>query len=265
MEFIKKLVLIAVIKVIAVSGLFAQSNTLLNGTIIITLTSKDTIWVGADSRTSALTEKGYTVNKSGMCKIYSTDDIVYAMAGHVKYVDNSFNFLSMMQSCISKQKDFDSSMELFQQRAKTEISSILKKFSKKSINTLIETNKGSFLTVVAISFVNGEKKMKEMKFSIEAINKNKWSVLYKETNDSGVGSLRFLGHGANASRFVRDNNLFFGNGKNIPGKINDLIEMESKSTITVGLPADVISIYDGGYKRVISSGLCSEVSDSQGS
>jgi hypothetical protein len=265
MKFIGKLVLVAVMKVAAVSTVFAQEKSLANGTIIITLTSNDTIWVGADSRTSALTEKGYTVNKSGMCKIYSTDDIVYAMAGHVKYVDNSFNFLSMMQSCISKQRDFDASLDLFQQRAKTEIASILKKFSKKSINTLIQTNKGSFLTVVAISFVNGDKKMREMKFSIEAIGQNKWNVLYKENDDNGVGSLRFVGHAANASRFVRDNNLFFGNGKNIPGKINDLIEMESKNTITVGLPADVISIYDGGYKRVISSGLCSEISDEPGS
>jgi hypothetical protein len=230
----------------------------MNGTIIITLISKDTIWLGADSRTSSLTDKGYSVNKDGMCKIYSTKDIIYAMAGHVRYVDNSFNFIEMMQECINEQQDFDSSLQLFEQRAKVEIASILKKFSRKSINALVETNKGSFLSVVAISFVNGEKKMKEMKFSIEAISNNKWNVLYKETSDSDLGSLRFIGHAANASKFVRDNNLFLGNGKNIPGKISDLIEIESKNSITVGLPADVISIYDGGYIRSLSSGLCSE-------
>lgn len=261
MDFVRKLVLVFLPLFFFASSLFAQDKTLMNGTIIISLISNDTIWVGADSRTSALTDKGYTVNKNGMCKIYSTDDIVYAMAGHVRYVDNSFNFLSIMQNCINEQKDFDASMELFQQRAKTEIASILRKFSKKSINTLIETNKGSFLTVVAVSFVNGEKKMREMKFSIEATDRNKWNVLYKETGNNDIGSLRFVGHAANASKFVRDNNLFFGNGKNIPGKINELIEMESKNTTTVGLPADVISIYDGGYKRVISSGLCSEISE----
>jgi hypothetical protein len=265
MECLRRLLLVAVIKVISVSTLLSQDKTLINGTMIVTLTSKDTIWMGADSRTSALTDKGYTVNKNGMCKIYSTDDIVYAMAGHVRYVDNSFNFLTMMQNCIHQQKEFESSMQLFQQKAKIEIASILKKFSRKSINTLIETNRGSFLSVVAVSFINGEKKMKEMKFSIEAARKSKWNVLYKETEGSDVGSLRFVGHAANASRFVRDNNLFFGNGRNIPDKISDLIEIESQNTITVGLPADVISIYDGGYKRVISSGLCAEPGDGEGS
>src|SRR4051794_28681408 len=78
------------------SAIHAQDNALLNGTIIITLTSEDTIWMGADSRTSSLTDTGYTVNKKGMCKIYSTDDIIYAMAGHVRYVDNSFNFVEIM-------------------------------------------------------------------------------------------------------------------------------------------------------------------------
>ncbi len=258
MESTRKLFLLIIAVFVTVSGLPAQNRTLANGTIIITLIGKDTIWLGADSRTSALTDKGYTVNKNGMCKIYSTGDIVYAMAGHVRYVDNSFNFLELMQNCIKEQKDFESSLELFQQRAKIEIPSILKKFSRKSINTLIETNRGSFLSVVAVSFLNGEKKMKEIKFSIEAARKSKWNVLYKETDGSDIGSLRFVGHAANASKFVRENNLFFGNGKNIPGKINDLIEIESKNSITVGLPADVISIYDGGYIRSLSSGLCSE-------
>jgi hypothetical protein len=163
-----------------------------------------------------------------------------------------------MNSSISEQKDFEKSMQLFEERAKTEIASILKKFSRKSINTLIKTNNGSFLTVVAVSFVNGEKKMKEMKFSIEANKKNNWNVVYKATDNNGVGSLRFVGHAANASRFVRDNNLFFGNGKNIPGKISDLIKLESDTSITVGMPADVISIYNGGFRRVIASGLCNE-------
>lgn len=258
MDHLRKLLVFVITTFLLVSPVLSQDNALLNGTLIITLTSQDTIWIGADSRTSALTDKGYTVNKKGMCKIYSTNDVVYAMAGHVRYVDNSFNFLEIMQRCIDEQKDFEKSMELFQQRAKVEIRSILKRFSRKSVNTLIKINNGSFLSVVAISFVNGEKKMKEMKFSIEANNSNNWNVIYKATEDNGVGSLKFVGHAANASRYVRDNNLFFGNGRNIPGKINDLIGLESKNTITVGLPADVISIYNGGYKRVIASGLCSE-------
>ncbi|MDQ6815155.1 MAG: hypothetical protein M3040_15575 [Bacteroidota bacterium] len=235
-----------------------QKKGLLNGTIIITLTSQDTIWIGADSRTSTLNDKGYTVNEKGMCKIYNTNDVVYAMAGHVRYVDNSFNFLEIMQKCVIEQKDFDKSMDLFQQNAKAQIASILKKFSRKSINTLVKTNNGSFLTVVAISFANGERKMKEMKFSIEANNSSKWNVVYKIIDDSGVGTLRFVGHAATASDYVKNNNLFFGNGRDIPGKINDLIKLEADSTVTVGMPADVISIYNGGFKRVISSGLCSE-------
>jgi hypothetical protein len=104
--------------------------------------------------------------------------------------------------------------------------------------------------------------MKELKFSIEAGNKNNWNVIYRETNESGEGSLRFVGHAANASRFIKNNNLFFGNGKNIPGKLVELIELESANgTTTVGLPADVISIYNNGFKRVINSGLCSNEYD----
>ncbi|GEO11658.1 hypothetical protein [Segetibacter aerophilus] len=258
MDNVKK-VLLAVIATFSLAlAAGAQDKALNNGTLIITLTSQDTIWIGADSRTSSLTDKGYTVNKKGMCKIYSTNDVVYAMAGHVRYVDNSFNFLEIMQASINEQQDFDKSMEAFQQRAQIEIKSILRKFSRKSINTLIKTNGGSFLSVVAISFTNGEKKMKEMKFSLQANNNNSWNVIYKTTDDNGVGSLKFVGHGATASRFVRDNNLYFGNGRNMPGKISELIQLESKSTLTVGMPADVISIYNGGYKRVINSGLCSE-------
>lgn len=240
------------------SALYAQDRRLASGTIIITLVSEDTIWLGADSRTSALTEKGYTLNKDGMCKIYNTNDIVYAMAGHVRYVDNSFNFLDIMRASIVTEKDFEKSMEVFQRRAKEEIRSILGKFSKKSIYTLIKTNGGSFLTVVAISFVNGEKKMREMRFSIEAAENNKWNVHYNVKDDNGVGLLRFFGHAANVSRFVRDNNLYFGNGKNIPGKISGLIELEAQTTSTVGMPADVISIYNNGFRRVVTSGLCSE-------
>lgn len=259
MDYLKSLLLIIVAKLISISPVNAQEPVLSNGTIIITLTSEDTIWLGADSRTTALTDKGYTINKEGMCKIYSTDDIIYAMAGHVRYVDNSFNFLDIMRTCIHEQKDFEKSMELFQQRAKNEIRSILKKFSLKSIHTLVETNNGSFLSVVAISFVNGEKKMKEMRFLIEAANSNNWNVIYKQTEDNGAGSLKFFGHAANAAAYVKNNKLYFGNGRNIPGKINDLIKLEAaKGTITVGMPADVISIYNNGYKRVINSGLCPE-------
>jgi hypothetical protein len=162
-----------------------------------------------------------------------------------------------MRTCIGEEKDFEKSMKVFEQRAKTEISSILKRFSSKSVNTLIETNNGSFLSVVAISFVDGERKIKELKFSIQAASKNNWNVIYRETNESGEGSLRFVGHAANASRFIKNNNMFFGNGKNIPGKLVELIELESANgTTTVGLPADVISIYNNGFKRVINSGLC---------
>jgi hypothetical protein len=256
--YIRKLFFVVIAQFLLASLCSAQNDTLTNGTLIITLTSQDTIWIGADTRTSSLTDKGYTVNKKGMCKIYSTNDIIYAMAGHVRYVDNSFNFLEIMQAAINEQQNFDRSMEAFQQRAKIEINSILKKFSRKSINTLINTNNGSFLSVVAISFNNDKKKMKEMKFSIGANNSNNWSVNYKTTEDSGVGSLKFVGHATNALKFVRDNNLYFGNGKNMPGKISELIELESKATTTVGMPVDVISIYNGGYKRVINSGLCSE-------
>jgi hypothetical protein len=253
----RRLLFIIIAQTLFYVNLSAQDKGLLNGTLIITLTSNDTIWVGADSRTSALTEKGYTVNKNGMCKIYSTNDVVYAMAGHVRYVDNSFDFVKIMRSCIEEEQDFEKAMDLFEVKAKKEIQSILKKFSRKSINLLIKTNNGSFLSVVAISFINGEKKMKEMRFSISPDKNNSWNVAYKETGEMGVGSLRFVGHGANASKFVRDNNLYFGNGRNIPGKIVDLIKLEStQGTTTVGMPADVISIYNNGYKRVITSGLC---------
>lgn len=256
MKYMRIWLMIVIAKFLLVLPVSAQ-DTLLNGTIIITLISNDTIWLGADSRTSALTEKGYTVNKKGMCKIYSTNDIIYAMAGHVRYVDNSFNFIDIMDKCINEQKDFEKSMQLFQQRTKTEIGSILKKFSTKSINTLIKTNNGSFLSVVAVSFVDGEKKMKEMRFSVKGTNRSDWSVDYKETEGSGVGSLRFFGHAANASKYIRNNNLYFGNGSNVPGKIVDLIKLESDNgTTTVGMPADVISIYNNGFKRVVCSGLC---------
>lgn len=256
MDYLRALLLFLIAACFIIKPINAQDKALMNGTIIITLISQDTIWLGADSRTSSLTEKGYTVNKNGMCKINNTNNIVYAMAGHVRYVDNSFDFLEMMRNCINEQKDFDKSTILFQQRAKVEIRSILKKFSKKSINTLIKTNDGGFLSVVAISFENGEKKMKEMWFTIEADNNNNWKVIYNEKQDNGVGSLRFIGHASSASKYVKENNLFFGNGRSIPEKINQLIDIESKNSITVGLPADVISIYDGGFKKVITSGLC---------
>lgn len=264
MACVQKFLLVIGLSAISINTLLSQDHLLLNGTIIVTLTSKDTIWMGADSRTSALTNKGYTVNKNGMCKIYTTNDIVYAMAGHVRYVDNSFNFLLMMQKCIAEQKDFDSSLKLFKQKATIEIASILRKFSRASIKTLVEKNKGNFLSVVAVSFKNGEKKMREMKFSIEPFRKSRWKVLYKESEASDLGSLRFVGHAASASKFVKENNLFFGNGRNIPGKIIELIKLESENSITVGLPGDVISIYDGGFKRIISSGLCAEVPCKQG-
>lgn len=260
MNYIRSLLFVVIAQFLLAPLCAAQdnTNTLINGTLIITLTSQDTIWIGADSRTSSLTDKGYTVNKNGMCKIYSTNGIIYAMAGHVRYVDNSFNFLEIMQAAINDEQDFSRSMEVFQQRAKVEIKSILRKFSRKSINTLIKTNKGSFLSVVAISFNNNEKKMTEMKFSIEANTRNNWNVIYKKTEDNGVGSLKFVGHATHVAKFVRDNNLYFGNGRNMPAKISELIRLESKATITVGMPVDVISIYNGGYKRVINSGYCSE-------
>lgn len=256
MVSLRILLLLLIATAIFVFPAFSQKNTLLNGTIIISLTSQDTIWLGADSRTSALTEKGYTANKQGMCKIHSTNNVVYAMAGHVRYADNSFNFLDIMDGCVKEEDDFERSMKLFEERAKKEIGLILKKFSRKSINTLIKTNKGSFLSVVAVSFVNGEKKMKEMRFSIETAGKNSFNVLYKANDENGVGSLRFIGHAENASRYIRDNNLFFGNGRNIPDKINELIRLESTASETVGMPADVVTIYNNGFKRVITSGLC---------
>lgn len=257
MPNLRMLLLVVLIKLFTGSGLYAQENSLLNGTIIITLISEDTIWLGADSRTSSLTDKGYTVNEQGMCKINITNNIIYAMAGHVRYVDNSFNFLELMQKCINEQEDFDESMKLFQLKSEEEIRSILKKFSRTSINTLVRTNQGSFLTVVAISFINGEKKIKEMRFFIRSKGTYKWKVIYKENDENGVGTLRFFGHAANASEYIRDNPLFLGNGRNIPDKISDLIKLEAtKGAGTVGMPADVISIYNNGYKKVIASGLC---------
>jgi hypothetical protein len=259
MAYLKKFWLALLTTFLLHPPVHAENDSLINGTIIITLVSKDTIWLGADSRTSALTDKGYTQNKKGMCKIYSTNDVIYAMAGHVRYVDNSFNFLEIMKECIKEQKDFEEATNMFQERTKNEIGSILKRFSRKSINTLIKTNNGSFLSVVAISFVGGQKKMKEMKFSIEAGSSNNWKVIYKVTEENSDGLLKFLGHAENASAHVRNNKFYFGNGKNVPGKLIDLITLEStKGTATVGLPADVISIYNNGYKRIVTSGLCRE-------
>ena len=249
--------LLIVLAIVLYSCSIQAQEALLNGTIIITLISKDTIWLGADSRTSALTEKGYSTNQNGMCKIYSTNDVIYAMAGHVRYTDNSFNFIEIMRNCIAEQDDFSTSMKLFESKATKEIRSILKKFSVKSINTLVKTNNGSFLSVVAISFVNGEKKVKEMKFSIKTVGTNNWKVIYNQTEDFNVGTLRFVGHASNASGYVNNNQQFFGNGRNVPGKIIDLIKLESaKGKGTVGMPADVISIYNNGFKKVITSGLC---------
>jgi hypothetical protein len=188
-----------------------------------------------------------------MCKIRSTNNVVYAMAGHVRYVDNSFNFLDIMRNSINAEKDFDKAMELFQQKANDEIKSILKRFSKRSINTLIKTNNGSFLSVVAITYTNGERKMIEMKFSVDP----DFKVISKVVPGIGVGSLRFLGHAVSAAAYVKNNALFFGNGKNVPQKFVDLIKIEAANgSATVGMPADVISIYNNGYKRVITSGLC---------
>ena len=259
MSTLKILLLLLITGFVFDSPVDGQDRKLMNGTMIITLISNDTIWMGADSRTSTLTEKGYTVNKEGMCKIYSTNDIVYAMAGHVRYVDNSFDFIKIMRGSINEYKEFEPSMEQFTLRAKNEIESILTKFSARSINTLIKKNNGAFLTVVAVSFVNSEKKVKQIRFSIEAIDEKHWRVNYKTAEENGVGTLRFFGHATNASAFIRDNNLYFGNGKDIPNKISGLIELESnKGTVTVGMPADVISIYNGGYKWSINSGLCQE-------
>src|SRR4051794_26878713 len=178
---LRSLLLLLLTNLLTSSPVNAQDKGLMNGTMIVTLISNDTIWMGADSRTSSLTEKGYTANKKGMCKIYNTNDIIYAMAGHVRYVDNSFDFIRMMQRSINEQKDFDQSMEQFQQKARAEIESILTKFSANSINTLIKKNNGGFLTVVAISFANGEKKMREMRFSIEATSNSRWKVNYRST------------------------------------------------------------------------------------
>jgi len=73
---------------------------------------------------------------------------------------------------------------------------------------------------VAVSFVNSEKKVKQIRFSIEAIDEKHWRVNYKTAEENGVGTLRFFGHATNASAFIRDNNLYFGNGKDIPNKIS---------------------------------------------
>lgn len=236
----------------------AQPAKLNNGSIIITLISNDTIWMGADSRTSALTEKGYTVNKEGMCKIHTTNNVVYAMAGHVRYTDNSFNFLNIMRNSIMDESDFELAMQTFKRRTIAEIGTILKKFSRSSINTLVEKNNGAFLSVVAISFINDYKILKEIRFSIAPEGKG-WKVNYTENEINDTGALRFLGHASHASRHIRQNQFYFGNGSDIPGKIRDLIRLESDNgTTTVGMPADVISIYNNGYKWVISSGLCTE-------
>ncbi len=235
----------------------AQNNTLQNGSIIITLITKDTIWIGADSRTSSLTDKGYTTNELGMCKIHYTNNVVYAMSGHVRYTDNSFNFLEIMDGCVRSENNFDAAINLFKQKATSKIESILKKFSTKSIKQLIKQNNGAFLSVVALTFVNNEKQIHEMRFSIEATGRNKWKVNYREKTDNDEGSLRFMGHATQASLYVKENPLFFGNGMDIPGKIIELIKIESaKGSTTVGMPADVISVYNNGFKRTICSGLC---------
>jgi|GEM_PF-3106062 len=235
----------------------AQQKPLVNGSLIIALVSNDTVWLGADSRTSALTNKGYTANKTAMCKIHNTNGVVYAMAGHVKYIDNSFNFLRIMDKSINRWNNFDSAMLFFRDKTIKEIPAILKKFSSSSIQTLINKNGGSFLSVLAVTFANGEKKMREMRFSIAGNGRQKWAVTVTEADVADTGTLRFLGHASSALQHISDYPLYFGNGQSMPQKIENLIRIQAANgSATVGLPADVISIYNNGFTRALSSGLC---------
>lgn len=257
MDLSHKFILVSFAFLLLNYELRAQNDGWQTGSLIITLVSNDTVWIGSDSRTAALTEKGYTVNKNGMCKIHCTNNIIYAMAGHVRYADNSFNFLHIMEKAIAQTGNFDSAMQRFQENTKKEIISILRKFSPSSIQTLIKKNNGAFLSVMAVSFSNGEKKIKEMRFSIQPEGNNQWKVNYTDYDFHDTGSLRFLGHASNAVKYINENRFYFGDGKNIPQKLVELIQLESdKGTVTVGLPADVVSIYNNGFLKPVSSGLC---------
>jgi hypothetical protein len=136
----------------------AENDSLINGTIIITLVSKDTIWLGADSRTSALTDKGYTQNKKGMCKIYSTNDVIYAMAGHVRYVDNSFNFLEIMKECIKNKRILKRPPICFRKEQKTRLDLFLKGSPGKALIPLSKQTTALFLVLLQYPLLVGKRK-----------------------------------------------------------------------------------------------------------
>lgn len=235
------------------------------GTTILTLLSKDSVWIVADSKQGSLESQSQNRNTSIVCKINHTNGIYYTFSGQLVNSKSPngfyyFNSNAILELAISKYKNFDSMFLYFDSTIRNKLFLACQKDSQQSIKHFKERFLNRLLLNVTITtFINGNLKFVSRKYYCSLQKSNKIEILYKDIIEPpGFPVLFKVGMRSAIDSFLKKNPNFDLSSSRIKYWGQYLVGLEIKrDSNAVGKPINIISFgHDNKPNWILKSLPC---------
>lgn len=225
----------------------ARNPKLYHGTTIVAETSRDSVWIFADTR---LLERGetndihHTVNK-----IHQTKDVFYACAGYVLGVnegsnDSFFNAPKIIGDIVANNNDIETIYQQAELVLKQRFTSVLPRLNNKQLARMFATGNNKISYVIA-QFKNGRRFTASGKIELKP-NKN----IVADSRILEDNRFVLLGKGDSIRVFMRTNDQYYRTAPNRRKLLYDLVYMECIKSYDVDTPITSVVLYNNGYKWI---------------
>jgi|GEM_PF-4496303 len=236
------------------------------GSTLISLISKDTIWIAADRRVS-----NKNAPQSETIKIRGNNNLYYGIAGNALIMspynktDTIFSAFRSMDSIINYQKDLSKCFISFNDYAVSNLTAILQSMEikfPKQFASLFQIEDDNFLEFFICSFRDNKKYFLSRQLYINGSIKN-WSLSKRSADssvdikkvDSGGMLLQPMGQYNNLYNFLGLKNGYL-NRNNIRQRMICLIEEEANKNEFVGMPADLLILSNNKAEWLYNNKAC---------
>lgn len=232
--------------------ILSQGLYLIGGTTTITLLTRDTIWMAADSKNViADSTKHYTHNKFAN-KILNYNNVFFTLAGRITEILNYkkiavFNANNIVKENILKYKNFDSIFDNAHKSMAFELNQMYATMPLGLKNDLQKNMNTKLIEMIMVNNENGKLTVKAAYIGF-TFNNNSYSFFSLElTTPVSLPSLIFTGFSNEIKPLINKPEYF--KNRDIGETLIKLIQIEEKAFPDyVGGTIDVIAIYKGGHK-----------------
>ena len=229
----------------------------IGGTTVITIITKDSIWIAADSKRSNRRNEP----KNPFCKIAHQGNIFYTVSGPLVWMinpknDTIFDCYGLLKRTLLQTQNVDTCFIKFNNVAIPLLNKTLASIKKDEGQTAFNKLDSLVFSITLTGFVNGNIQYKSWYYTIE----NKQGITHVKTTVDDYPKAPFFVHLSGSTKSIEDKltsqpNYF--KTKKFKTILLDLISLEIKSNPEkVGLPINIIVLYKDGYKWLTSNNVC---------